>query len=146
MAKASASGRINPKAAAMLTMLYDRFDTRFYLSRMTCYVTTETPYVAKSRDTLSDVEKTIKTLAVAEKPNGVEANALGEMKARLIRDLDEMQNYLIETRLASLKANDEEYIARSYAERCDHDELSIVANTLVDLAVELPKSWGERSD
>lgn len=143
MAEAAASGQVNPKAAALLTTVYDKFDSHFYRSRMTCYMATETSHVIKSRDTLPDVEKTIKKLAKAENPKDIDAKALDEVKARLIRDLDEMQNHAIETRLSSLQASDEEYIARAYAERCDRGELSAAADMLVDIAAELPENWGE---
>lgn len=147
MTEAAVSGKINRKAANLLSHVYDRLSHHFYRMQTTCYKPVMRKSEPRTKDTLGNIERQIRALA-----SGVEPDR--KAKYALVLDLERMQEHEIELEEIWVQeysdagdtdrsAKAMEKVKKLKAERCGQEDLIQAAEVLLRTAPRLPKDWGE---
>ena len=144
---AADSGRNSRNAALLLAKVYNRLSYHFFRMRTTCYMSVPLKREPKTRDSLFDIEKTVRSLAGGGTPDR-------KAKYELTLALERLQEHEIELEdIWALEYKDhgdsERYSAGMRkvealkAQRCGQEELLQAAEILIRIGPRLPKDWGD---
>lgn len=147
MVAAADSGRISRNAAFLLAKLYNRLSYHFHRMQTTCYMSVPLKREPKTKDSLFDIEKSIRALAGGGTPDRKAKYELTLALERLLEHEIELED------IWALKHKDdgdyERYenalrkVEDLKAQRCGQDELLQAAEILIRIGPRLPKDWGE---